>query len=371
MNRLFPFEQTTESSHLFRRRNERRRGFTILELIIAIAIATFLVITLLGVFTMHARDLKKQDMKMEINQNGRFGLEILSRSIRMAGFGSSSGVYYGVLGYGGSGNALPSVISYDSDGNNGQDAITVAYMEPSLIMNTSYATIEACSTSSITFNSSFLDYGNRLRQFKADDLLMCQDYATIGSPESYIWTITSDATTSSPFGTVSIDSTASSLSDYSAVCSSSENLTPVMRCSKGQVITFYIDDKYEGIGPGSAKHPVLMMDLNNNYPNNDDVPLVDNVEDIQIEYCLDDGTDTRNCNQMSKWTDSFSASNITNLWGVRIHLVLRSDKKFYKSSLGQRPKVGNHSAASSTDTYFRSVVSTEVAVRNLRLLSAE
>lgn len=352
----------------YKHRNSRQ-GFTILELIISIAIASFLVITLLGVFTMHARDLKKQDMKTEINQNGRFGLEIVSRSIRMAGFGSSTGVYYGVLGYGGSGNSQPAVVSYDADGNNGQDAITVAYMEPSLVMNTSYATIEACTTSSITFPAAFMDYGNRLRQYKNGDLLMCQDYATIGSPESYIWSITADATTTAPFGTIAVDSTASSLSDYSAVCSSSDNLTPVMRCSKGQVITFYIDDKYEGVGPGSAKHPVLMMDLNSNYPNNDDIPLVDNVEDLQIEYCLDDGTDTRNCNALSKWTDSFTAANVSNLWGVRIHLVLRSDKTFYQTSRGVRPKVANHSASSSNDTYFRSVVSTEVAVRNLRLLS--
>ena len=189
-------------------------------------------------------------MKTEINQNGRFGLEFLSSSIRMAGFGSSNGVYYCALGYGGSGNSQPDVVSYDADGNNGQDAITVAYMEPSLVMNTTYSTIEACTTSSITFPPNFMDYGNRLRQFKNGDLLMCQDYATIGSPESYIWSITAAATTTSPFGTISVDSTASSLSDYSAVCSSSENLTPVMRCSKGQVITFYIDDKYEGVGPG-------------------------------------------------------------------------------------------------------------------------
>jgi len=348
-----------------------RRGFTILELVISIAIATFLVVTLMNVFIVHSRDLRKQDMRMSMNQNGRFGLEILSRSIRMAGFGGSNGKYYGLLGDGGSTSAtMSAVISYDANGNDNQDAITVVYMEPSLVMNSSYANIETCSTESITFNSSFLDYGNRLRQLKSGDLFICHDYATIGSPESYIWSITADATSSSPFGTVSVGNIGSTLVTESACASSSDNLSPVMRCSKGQAITFYIDDKYEGVGPGSAKHPVLMMDLNNNYPNNDDVPLIDNVEDLQLEYCLDDGTDTRNCNQLSKWTDSFTASSISNLWGVRIHLVLRSDKPFYAAGdLGSRPKVANHSASSSNDKYFRTVVSTEVAVRNLRLLS--
>ena len=36
----------------------------------------------------------------------------------------------------------------------------------------------------------------------------------------------------------------------------------MLRCSKGQVITFYIDANNNGVGPGSAEHPVLMMDLN-------------------------------------------------------------------------------------------------------------
>ena len=139
------------------------------------------------------------------------------------------------------------------------------------------------------------------------------------------------------------------------------------------MVTFYIDDKYEGIGPGSSKHPVLMMDLNNNYPNNDDIPLVDNVEDLQLEYCVSDGTDNYNCNKKSVWVDSFTSTNISKLWGVRIHLVLRSDKPFYTDSNAQgiRPNVANHSAASSNDRYYREIVSTEVSVRNLRLLSMQ
>ena len=53
---------------------------------------------------------------------------------------------------------------------------------------------------------------------------------------------------------------------------------------------------------------VLMMDLNGNYPNNDDVPLVDNIEDLQVQYCVDDSTDTVNCNLSNKWLDEFTAS---------------------------------------------------------------
>jgi prepilin-type N-terminal cleavage/methylation domain-containing protein len=347
-----------------------RRAFTMLELMVSVSISTVLVMMMYGTFTMQTQQLRHQDMRMEMHQNGRFALEILTRSLRMAGFGSGAGFVYGALGNGGSGNSLPAIIPSDGGGSD-TDAVTLVYMEPSLVMNSQSSTLEACSTSSITFNPNFLDYYDRLLQFKSGDLLMCQDYAAIGAPEAYLWAITDDASGTTPFGQISI--TASSESDYSTVCGSSENLSPVMRCSKGQVVTFYIDDEGDEKGPGSAKHPVLMMDLNDNYPSNDDIPLVDNIEDLQLQYCIDDGTDTTSCNVLNKWVNSFTASSdITNLWATRVSLVVRSPKDDWNELYpGRRPRVANHNAAVSTDYYFREIISSEVVVRNLRLLSTK
>ena len=343
-----------------------------IELMISIVISTFVCVALYGVFTTHSRSLMTQDLRMEMHQNGRFAMEILSRSLRMAGFGTSNGLVYGAMGYGGDSNSLPVVISYDADGSNGQDAITVVYMEPGLVMDTDYGSLEGCGTSTVTFNPQHLDNGVKVRMFKEGDLLMCQDYAAIGSVETYLWTITENAQSSSPFGTIYVDDTVSSLTDYSSVCPSGSNLTPVMRCSKGQVITFYIDDEDDQYGPGSPEHPVLMMDLNMNYPNNDDVPLVDNIEDMQFQYCVDAGDDSTNCNMLSKWTHEITTSDLINLWGIRISLGIRSNKDDYQDTFdGERPGIANNSAGSSSDYYFRSFMSSEVAVRNLRLLSTK
>ena len=349
-------------------RRSYRRGMTMIEIAIAVGLATILVIMLYGTFWTQITQLRTQDIRSEMHQNGRFALEILTRSLRMAGFGSGAGFIYGVMGNGGAGNALPVIIPSDG-GNSDSDVFTVAYMEPSLVMNSKYTVVESCSTTSITFDPLFMDYGDKLRQFRADDLLMCQDYATIGTPESYLWSISADAEATTPFGAISV--TANSQSDYSSVCGSSDNLTPVLRCSKGQVITFYIDASDNGVGPGSAEHPVLMMDLNGNYPNNDDVPLVDNIEDLQLQYCVDDSTDTVNCNISNKWIDSFTASTqIKHVWGARVSLIVRSAKEdFNELYVGVRPRLANHNKANSTDKYFREIVSGEVAIRNLRLLS--
>lgn len=362
-------QQTSLSKRLWLR-IRRTRGFTMLELAISVGMATVVVLGMYGIFTLQTQQLMNQDMHMEMHQNGRFALEILSRSIRMAGFGSRGDIV-GVMGAGSSdGNVQETIVSYDGYGTDGSDAITVAYMEPSLVMNTKYSTVEGCTTSTITFDPNHLDYFDKLMQFKSGDLLMCYDYAAIGTNNSYLWSITSDASTTTPFGTINVDSSAATLSDFSAACAATSNLTPVMRCSKGQVMTFYIDDTDNAIGPGTPAHPVLMMDLNGNFPNNDDVPLVDNVEDLQIQYCVDGGSNDTDCSIFSNWSNTVTTGNAENVWMVRIHIVLRSPKEDMKGftwTSNVRPAVGNNTASSTADGYYRNVVVTEVTVRNHRL----
>ena len=80
-----------------RTRLQRRRGFTMIELLVAIAIAGFVVAGLYGLFTMQSRQFIFQDIQMEMHQNLRFGVDVLSRSIRMAGF-NTNGYVTGVMG---------------------------------------------------------------------------------------------------------------------------------------------------------------------------------------------------------------------------------------------------------------------------------
>ena len=342
-----------------------------IELVISVAMATFVVFGLYGIFTMQSRQLMNQELRMEMHQNARFALEILSRSIRMAGFGTQGSIV-GEMGTGGTGSPQYVVVSNDAYGTNGSDAITIAYMEPSLVMNTYYGTVESCTTDTITFDPNHLDNFDRLMQFNSGDLLMCYDYAAIGTRNTYLWSITSDASSSTPFGTINVDASIATSADYSAACPSTSNISPVIRCSKGQVMTFYIDDTDNGVGPGRPENPVLMMDLNGNYPNNDDVPLVDNIEDLQFQYCIDDDGDrSQNCESRLNWENSISDTSLTDdVWMVRIMMVVRSPKDNYEGfvwSGNVRPALGNNGASTTEDGYYRDIVVTEVTVRNLRL----
>ena len=122
-----------------------RRGFTLIEVMVAITIASFTVGALYGLFTVQSRQFIMQDMQMEMHQNLRFAADMLSRSVRMAGYGAG-GTVTGVMGVSTSSDELPVVVSWDAEGPSETDAITVVYADPSLVMDTSNAVLEQCDT---------------------------------------------------------------------------------------------------------------------------------------------------------------------------------------------------------------------------------
>ena len=89
----------------------------------------------------------------------------------------------------------------------------------------------------LIFLTLHLDYRDRLMQYKsrrpADVSRLC-DYRRNGNLPVEI---SADADSTSPFGNINVNSS-SGFSDYAILCPSSDNLSPVMRCSKGQVMTF-------------------------------------------------------------------------------------------------------------------------------------
>jgi hypothetical protein len=157
-------------------------------------------------------------------------------------------------------------------------------------------------------------------------------------------------------------------SDYATVCPSDENLTPVMMCSKAHVLTFYVDaDESDDIGPGTEDNPVLMMDMDMDWPEDDDVPLVDNVEDLQVEYCLS-GED---CSLDGSWIDEITYSEAPQVWMVRISMVVRSSREDPGGiRTSSRPQFANFTDAADEDDdgdhFYRQWMATEVTVRNMR-----
>jgi hypothetical protein len=338
---------------------------------VAIAIAGFVTAALYATFSVQSKQFITQDLQMEMNQNMRFAVDMVTRSVRMAGYGTS-GYVTGVLGPSNPGSSsaddqLPVIIPWDANGTNGTDAITVVYADPSLMMDSDNTALEPCDTTTLTFRPGMLDHATKLTQYEAGDLLTCFDYADMRGMETYLWEISGSPDLAS--GVIPVFDN-SALNDYSTVCGSSENLTPVMTCSKANIYTFYVDDTSDGVGPGSEEHPTLMLDLDMDWPADDDVPLVDDIEDLQFEYCLADTSGTIDCSLPGSWVDGSSvtaASQAHDIWMVRMSLVTRSTREEPEDIYpGSRLSLANRSAGAGSDHYLRQYFSTEISVRNLR-----
>ena len=130
-----------------------RRGFTLLEVMFSIVIATIATAAMYTIFTWQSQELLTQDLKMQMNQNIRFAGDILGRGIRLAGYNADG--YVGVFGPNGvadEDDELPVLMSWDDpDGDDGPDAITLVYGDPSLVMDTQNDIVEECGTTSLSF----------------------------------------------------------------------------------------------------------------------------------------------------------------------------------------------------------------------------
>jgi prepilin-type N-terminal cleavage/methylation domain-containing protein len=349
----------------------RRRAFTLIEVLVAIVIAGVTITAIYTIFRRQSKQLAFDQLQAEMNQSMRFATDMVTRSIRLAGYGTG-GYVTGVMGptnpgIGSEGLLLPAVVAWDGNGPNGTDAITVVHADPSMMMDTDSTSVPPCNTTSVRVRPGMLDHSQKLQQLNAGDLLICFDYADIRGVETYLWSITGSPDLGS--GDIPITDN-SALSDYAAVCPSGENLSPVLTCSRAVVNTFYVDDVDDGIGPGSPAHPTLMLDMNMSWPSDDDVPLVDNIEDFQIEYCLADPTsDTANCADATSWVDG-SAVNVNQahlVWMARVMMTVRSSREDQGGAYrNQRQGLSNRSGGSGEDSYYRQYLTTEVTLRNIR-----
>ena len=80
--------------------NQRRarRGFTLLEMMVAVALSIIVTAALYAMFIAQSRQFMTQDSQSYMHQNLRFAIDILSRSARMAGYGTG-GEVTGELGF--------------------------------------------------------------------------------------------------------------------------------------------------------------------------------------------------------------------------------------------------------------------------------
>ncbi len=74
----------------------RRRGVTLIELMIAVAISVLAIAAVYSLFIGQSRSMRGQQEITEIQENVRIAMDVLTRDIRNAGFGLSAASYAGI-----------------------------------------------------------------------------------------------------------------------------------------------------------------------------------------------------------------------------------------------------------------------------------
>ena len=80
-------------------RNADAGGFTLLELIIAMALGLIVFASVATTFTSQTRAYSAQEQINQMEQNARGALDIMSREIKMAGYKPNGGSVSGVVSY--------------------------------------------------------------------------------------------------------------------------------------------------------------------------------------------------------------------------------------------------------------------------------
>ncbi len=362
-------------------RTRRHRGFTLIELMITVALSTLVGVLIYTVFIEQTRAYRLQADMGSMQQNLRVGMEMLTRDVATAGFGTASdGGSWGVLGQGGDEN-LPIYGLRVRQGHPflRSDAIEIAMMDPdrSQWVYTKSHTGELCNTTDLALATNDVPFADLFSDSGANTRIMC--YTPVGfggKPHSYLWDVNGTGDTST--GLVGVH--ANSQNDYINECIAS--LPKFLICGPLVWVAYYVDDdSSDGLGIGSASLPVLYLvpDMatvvtSGDYPTADDIPVALGIEDLQIGYCEAGlGVD---CELDDSWTwtayDIDEASTARNVWQnlsqVRVMMTARTLRPdLERSTVSQRIDLApsdDYIPAVGLDAYHRRVARTEVTVRN-------
>lgn len=356
-------------------------GFTLIEMMITVALSSLVGVLIYTVFIEQTRAYRMQADMGTMQQNLRIGMELLTRDVANAGYGTAvDGGAWGVDGQDGTAdspifamrirNAYPFARA---------DAIELLMMDPDRAnwVYTSSDVSILCGTTEIALSGHDVPFADTFSDTSENDRIMCFSSIGLGGkPHSYIWDVSGTGDTST--GLIPVD--ANGQTDFSNECANA--LPKFMICGPVVWVAYYVDDESaDGIGIGSGAVPVLYLVPDvaevlaaGGYPAPDDIPVALGIEDLQFSYCeAGSGID---CELDASWLGtgydldpSLSGANVwQNLSAVRVMMTARTLRPDLERSSVSQPidLVADDGPApfAGPDAYHRRVARTEVSIRN-------
>ena len=306
-----------------------RAGFTLIEVMVALAIMAIASAAAFAAFELQQRSYLVQMRVAEMQQNLRAAIEVLSRDLRMAGYGTPGGFKI-------PNTIIPGAAAirgiHPVDNTAGPDSIYIAYMYD-MDPNQPTGTVFSHDTGETKVNDNAV-----YQKYRASEFIIVSNRAA-----AEMFQVTSDPAANQSL----IHATSNSYNDttlHTAVLTSGNTV------SKARFVRYYIaTDNVTG-------RPTLMMDR---MQGSDPQPVADDIEDMQFQYSLDTNGDGA-----IDVTDNNTVVNPANIRQVHVYLLARTrqTEKDWKDNVSR--SMANHGTGVLNDGYRRRVVDFIVDVRN-------
>jgi Tfp pilus assembly protein PilW len=343
------------------RRRQAAAGFTIVEIMIAVLIATLMMTFILGLMRAQLSSYSQQAEVVEVQQNVRSGFAYLEYVLRQTCGGASTGKIYDRAT-----NPLTSTqmacfqitdgatstdgITFTANANHGPDVVKLIYADgtanTSVYANPTGLTLQVVSKTG----------------FAVGDLVLISDFAV-----GYLFKITDIAGTSSPFTitlglSTSLASILTGLATWSAA-------SPWMMMHAQAIAIFQ---------NGDATTPQLMVNPDITSTTSNAAPLVEGAEDFEVAVWADADSNgyILDTSSSSEWQGDAINTTITmpgaanaidpSVKALRVSLLVRTSAQYAGSTTTGSLKLENR--AVSTLTYTGTTVAPRY--RELRMVVA-
>ena len=319
-----------------------QRGFTLVEILIALVIGLILTAGIIQVFTSTRQSNRVHEAISRMQENGRMALEVISRDVRMADFWGCAATSFNITNNLNSANAgfidfSDGGIAGTDGGGNSPDSIVIRGG------NSSGLSLEPPYGPQASANVK-VSAGNDLQQ---GDIVLLSD-----CQQGDIFQISNSNPGNT--GTV-VHNTGSTTTpgNYNASnpgCPGGGNAHCLSKVYGSDATLFTVTQTTFNIATGSEGEPALFRN---------GVEFLDGVENLQIVY----GEDTDGDSVANYYVDAGSVVDMDRVISVRFAVVVRSDNDGLNDGAAQTYNLlGTNITAG--DTRLRQVYTTTVTVRN-------
>lgn len=337
------------------RRLPSQRGFSLIELLVAMTIGLMVVATVGYIYLGARQSYVMQENMARIQENGRYALETLSRDIRMAGY----------MGCPNLANITPNVIAnnpptaafdlsntlvgYEAgSGWTNNTSITRVGNSDVILINRA-AMQSVYLTGNMTATNANIQIGINPQNFQANDVLFITDCS-----HADIFRATS---VSGGTGTITI------------AHSNSQNTSNFLSYTYGpDAMVMAFESALYFIGTNSAGNPALYRVPWGGSALGAAEELVDNIDDMQITFGVDNNPSPDGDGQIDVYMAANAVTDWSKVRSVRLRLLLRGQDNVVtdqaQTYLWDTDNDGNLDTVTAADRRLRYVFSTTIGVRN-------